>query len=247
MLLVVSNLKAQTFQTGNYKILPEDSKYYDLRNWLENLGGIEADKQIISSYMDEMNYAAASNLALTLATKYNLQGEELADINAFNECLNLWIAVKTSDRQFNELTEEEIATLENIIANDSLSSAGSFAQSMITAYDSRFDYECPEFETPELKHHEIDFQKLAGGQGFLVTANPNPAKDWVSFDYTLPKDISSGVIEIRDLKGNLIDKLIINGTEGQIIWNAAAFQTGSYFYTAKAGKYTLSGKLVIVK
>ena len=221
--------------------------YTDLRNWLENLGGIEADKQIISSYMDELNYTAASNLALTLATKYNLQGEELADINAFNECLNLWIAVKTSDRQFNELTEEEIATLENIIANDSLSSAGSFAQSMITAYDSRFDYKCPEFETPELKHHEIDYRKLAEDQGFLVAVNPNPAKDWVSFDYTFPEDISSGIIEIRDLKGNLIDKLIINGTKGQIIWNAAAFPAGSYFYTAKAEKLTHSGKIVIVK
>jgi hypothetical protein len=225
----------------------ETVDYTDLRNWLENLGGIEADKQIISSHMDEMNYAAASNLAQTLATKYNLQGEELVDINAFNECLNIWIAVKTSDREFNELTEEETATLENIITNDSLSSAGSFAQSMITAYDSRFDYKCPEFETPELKHHEIDYRKLAEDQGFLVAVNPNPAKDWVSFDYTLPEDISSGIIEIRDLKGILIDKLIINGTKGQIIWNAAALPAGSYFYTAKAEKLTHSGKIVIVK
>ena len=226
----------------------ETVDYTDLRNWLENLGGIEADKQIISSHMDEMNYAAASNLAQTLATKYNLQGEELADINAFNECLNIWIAVKTSGREFDELSEEELAILDNIIANDSARSARSFAKSIKTAYNSMPECECPEFDdNTGLKQGEVDFQKLAGDQGFLVTANPNPAKDWVSFDYTLPKDISSGVIEIRDLKGNLIDKLIINGTEGQIIWNAAAFQTGSYFYTAKAGKLALSGKIVIVK
>ena len=243
-----SRLRTNSANTIIRSILNSEAiDYTDLRNWFENLGGIEADKQIISSHMDEMNYAAASNLAQTLATKYNLQGEELVDINAFNECLNIWIAVKTSDREFNELTEEETATLDNIIANDSLSSAGSFAQSMITAYDSRFDYECPEFETPELKHHEIDFRKLAEDQGFLVAANPNPAKDWVAFDYTFPENLSSGIIEIRDLKGNLIDKLIINGTEGQIIWNAAAFPAGSYFYTAKAGKLALSGKIVIVK
>ena len=39
------------------------SDYTGLHNWLDNLGGLRADKQIIASYVQEGNFADAFTLA----------------------------------------------------------------------------------------------------------------------------------------------------------------------------------------
>lgn len=47
------------------------------------------------------------------------------------------------------------------------------------------------------------------------TADPNPASDWVSFNYTLPDSEVEGFIKISDVNGKVIKTLTLSGMHGQ--------------------------------
>ncbi|MCK9448033.1 MAG: hypothetical protein M0Q41_03545 [Bacteroidales bacterium] len=51
----------------------------ELRNWLDNLGGITSDRQIISSYISEGNFTNAYALANMLPQLYKLKDNELTE------------------------------------------------------------------------------------------------------------------------------------------------------------------------
>jgi hypothetical protein len=88
----------------------------------------------------------------------------------------------------------------------------------------------------------VSFNKLFGPD---VEVKPNPAKDWVAFNYTLPTNESEGVIKIVDAKGTLANTIVISGKQGQKIWDIRNIKPGVYFYTLNVAEFTKSGKIII--
>jgi len=64
--------------------------YTALRGWLSNLGGIEADRQVIASYMQQDNYTEALNLGTMLPQLYNLTGDALTEQSNYMQMLTLY-------------------------------------------------------------------------------------------------------------------------------------------------------------
>lgn len=83
-----------------------------LRNWLDNLGELEYDKQIISTYVKEGDFSSALALAELLPSLYNLQGADLIEHENFLQMLNLQNTLYTQNRTFNDLTTDELALVE---------------------------------------------------------------------------------------------------------------------------------------
>ena len=81
--------------------------------------------------------------------------------------------------------------------------------------------------------------------GVDVSTKPNPADDWVAFNYTLPSIDSEGVITITDISGKVITIMTIVGKQGQKIWDCRKTESGVYFYSINAGGKTVTGKIVI--
>ena len=155
--------------------------------------------------------------------------------------------MKQQGRNVFQLDSTEMATLLNI-ADNSSATAGTQARGILEhAYDYNY-CNCPELsDTAAYKNQGInwsDFEKLSG---IDITAEPNPAREWATFNYTLPGKDSKGVIRITDISGKLIQIINVNGKQGQKIWDTRLINAGVYFYTLQGGGLSKTGKIVISK
>lgn len=84
----------------------------------------------------------------------------------------------------------------------------------------------------------------------FVKTYPNPASDYVIFEYQLDggKTISAdnkAFVKVRDINGKLIDEFLFNS--GKFIWDTRQTSPGMYFYTLRTASLNIAGKLIIVK
>ncbi|MCK9424280.1 MAG: hypothetical protein M0Q38_16965, partial [Bacteroidales bacterium] len=87
------------------------SDFDGLRNWLDNLGGMCADEQIIASYLRQGNYSGALALANTLPGFYHLKGDDLTEHGYYIEMLTLMITLEQEGRTITDLHGNEVETL----------------------------------------------------------------------------------------------------------------------------------------
>jgi hypothetical protein len=217
-----------------------------LRNWLDNLGGIESDKQIISTYIHENDYISAFSLANILPQLYNLQGNHLVEFNHYLDILQLKQTLYNENRSIENLTQTENAILTDI-AENSEGDAGSQARSILVTFYGQHYNNCKSLSDGELsfKNQIINTNLLGEAYGLSISVKPNPAKYFAAFDYVLPNQESSAILEIRDITGVCLASFNLYGNMGQKIWDTRNVPSGSYIFTIKVDGFTKSGKLII--
>jgi uncharacterized delta-60 repeat protein len=57
---------------------------------------------------------------------------------------------------------------------------------------------------------------------------PNPTRDLVTLDYTLPETAVQGYVRLRDLAGRELEVHTLNGNEGRLVLDTKAFAPGLY-------------------
>ncbi len=219
----------------------------ELRNWLDNLGGIESDKQIISSYLQEGNFTSAFSLANMLTQIYNLQDENLTENNRFLNLIQLQQTLFNEGRTIDQLTQAELAML-NEFAIASNSSVGAHSKAILEVfYEQQFN-KCESLQgAASYKNHPVNPNQLGEVYGLSISVKPNPANEWAAFEYKFPKEETYATLEISDGKGNKIESFVLNGNQGQKLWDIRGIAAGTYIYTIKVAGFTKSGKLVISK
>lgn len=219
----------------------------DIRNWLDNIGGIRSDEQIIATYMQENNYSDALSLANMLPVLYEFSGVDSIEHIYFMDLLNLQINIKQQGRNIFQLDSTELTTL-LIIADNSLSTAGTKARSILE-YAYNYNYcNCLDLsDTSAYKNENNNWSNFDKLSSVEITAQPNPASTWAAFNYTLPGTDSRGSIRIADISGKLIQTIDIRGKQGQYVWDTRFVKTGVYLYTIQVEGLSKTGKIVISK
>jgi hypothetical protein len=220
----------------------------ELRNWLDNLGGKRADEQIISTYIQEGNYTDALALAGMMPALYNYGDNALAEHDYYTEMLDLSINLAQQGRSFFDLDSTEVNNLA-YIANNSKGTGGAQARGILeSAYAYNF-CNCLNVSDTSGYKSSSSFSKDSFNQAFGVEIDvkPNPASDWVSFNYTLPDSELEGLIKISDVNGKIIETFTVTGLQGQKVWDTRKTDSGIYFYTFTVNGISKSGKLVINK
>jgi hypothetical protein len=217
----------------------------ELMNWLDNIGGYVADKQIISTYLADNDYSAAQNLLDILPALYNLEGNDLLAYNNYKTLVELQINLSQQERNIFGLTETELNVLVDI-ADNGYGTAKYSAQGMLE-YAYGYEYcNCPSLpDSIGLKSSNLVNNDMIQAAGLDISAKPNPANTWVAFTYRLPVTISSATIIIADAAGKVMDKININEEQGQIIWDVRDIEPGIYIYSLKADNIIKRGKLII--
>ena len=221
--------------------------FNELRNWLDNIGGIRADEQIIASYIQEGNYTDALSLANMLPALYDMEGDELTEHNYYMDILTLHFNLQQQDRNILNLDSTEVAGLIPI-AENSNGTAGVQARNILEyGYDYNY-FSCPNINgSASYKNSNFNMEDFIRIYGIEITVKPNPAREWTTFNYQLPDDISKGVIKIIDVYGKLIEIFTITGKQGQKIWDTRNVNSGIYYYNLNTTGFSKSGKLIINK
>ena len=229
-------------------ILNEDElDVIQLRNWLSNLGGIESDKQIIATYLQEGNFSAAFALANTLPQMYNLQQDELTEHDKYMGLLQLEQTLFNEGRKIDQLTQSE-QDMVNEFALSSEGSAGAQARGILESFYGADFNDCKSLDGEEsFKNTVVNPNLLGEAYGLSILAKPNPAKDWATFDYTLPRQESVAVLEITDANGRIVETMNLSGNQGQKLWDTRNIPSGSYIITIKVAGFLKSIKLIVSK
>jgi hypothetical protein len=218
------------------------------RNWLDNLGGLEADKQIIASFLTEGNYNDAQALLNLLPSFYALEGQALLDYNDYKSLMQMQLAWQQQEQNIFELDSAEVAVLADY-AEYSAGEAKYLARGILT-YAFGYHYcEClTDSDSSFMKSRKtIPSKSFDRMFGLEVTVKPNPAGDWTTFNYQLPDNSSVGIIEITDVSGAVIERFTATGTQGQKVWDTRQIKAGVYFYSLNVSGNNKSGKIVIYK
>jgi len=240
--------RARAASTMIRSILNEEELDIDqLRVWLSNMGGIDAERQIISTYVQESDYAVALALAATLPVAYQLEGNDLLDHQQFVSLLQLQQNVFSSGRTIEQLTVAEKDTLGDMVASETPVSSTMAKSILESFYVEKFPRCQPIEGKTSYKSQVTSPNQLAPAYGLSISAKPNPANDWVAFDYTLPEEAKSATLQIADANGKSIETHSLNGNRGQKLIDTRKWAAGQYVYTLKTAGYTQSGKLIIVK
>jgi hypothetical protein len=218
----------------------------DLRNWLDNIGGLVADKQIISTYLQEGDTSNALTLLNMLPALYDLHDEELDAYYDYSDMVNLQITLQSQNRNIHQLDSTEITGL-LWMADSALGDARMQARNILE-YAYGYHYcDCPALpDSIGLKSRSnLNYGNLIKAKGMEINATPNPASTWVAFDYRLALTDTEGSIIISDISGRVIETIKVTGNQGQKTWDIRWIKPGIYLYTLNAGGLSKSGKLII--
>lgn len=225
----------------------EETDYGILRNWLDNLGGLKADLQIIETYLAEGNLDDAVVLAGMIPQLYNISDYDLVELDWYMEILDLKVNLLQQGRKYDELTGGEVAQLETM-AKNSHGTAGAQARAILEqGYGHHFCDCLNNTDNQGFKSTAVNLALLNQALGVSCTADPNPASEWAAFDYTLPKTAGKGEIKISDATGRVVKVVEVVGTQGQYVWDTREVKPGVYFYTFVTNGIVTSSKLVITK
>jgi hypothetical protein len=218
-----------------------------LRTWLNNRDGIIAVRQIIETYLAEGNVDVALSLAVAIPQHYQLSDYDLGEHAYYLALLDLRIDLLQQGRNYNDLTDVEVTQLENL-AQNSYGAVGAQARSILEqSYGHHFCNCLNISDNQGLKSTAVNPALLNQALGVSCTAEPNPAREWTAFDYTLPETAGKGTIRISDATGRVVKVVEVVGTQGQYVWDTREVKPGVYFYTFVVSGSGTTSKLVITK
>lgn len=217
----------------------------NLRNWLDNLQDISADYQIIDSWLQQGNTTSAISLVNMLPELYNMDDSALNEYNQYKTIKTMQAQLINEGKNLFQYDSVQIAELYNI-ANNSKGQAGTIAKNILEFGYGVFFIDCAPLPMGPTKSVKIINPKIiTKGNELKITVFPNPANELITFKYSIPDQEQSSYIQIDDLKGQLIDIIILKNLQGEVVWDTWKVPTGVYVYTLKSEKYSKSGRITV--
>lgn len=223
----------------------------ELRGWLSHLEDINADRQIIASYMEEGNESTAFALANLLPSLYGLTGPALNEHNGYMQILTLYDTLYQQHRTVFELTESETAMVDSL-ATFGAGIAQIMAENIFEANGGPTMVNCPQL----VLHDDVGDRGGAASYvskglnealGFSVNVSPNPATTWIAIDFRLPNKITKASFILTNTLGVEVQNVELNGNQGQRVMDLRHLPDGVYVYTVSCVGLLNTGKLVITK
>jgi hypothetical protein len=181
-------------------------------------------------------------------------GEAGADFDKSLEIMKmlfLVLGVLQGGRTWLDLTESEITQLQNIAYGGTNAEGAIYARNILCFVLK----DCPDLlmgldnttngRVIPINNPLLELTKSSTS----IKAYPNPATDYVTFEYKLPEYLGISQLMVTDVRGKVIHTSTLKGYEGQYFWDTRPIDTGFYFYVLKddKGEIILSGKISIIK
>ena len=210
----------------------EEQDLTAIKNWLSNLGGIQADMQIAGILINEDNNTDANALLEMIPDLYDLQGDALNVYLDDKYMISLEMNLEQDSRTIAQLNSTEIAQLEAIAENETGAARSSSRIILENFYG--YDSYCDCFDTGENKSADASFiVKDKAESPLSIEASPNPATHYVEFTYQLSEIDNEGVIIITDINGKQIHSFAVKYNKGKQAWDTRKIPSGTYIYTLK--------------
>lgn len=221
-----------------------------VKYWLEKDNTPKGRFALAEHYLSRGQYVAAQTTLNNVATEFENHFERYGTTyQAYQQLMTLKVNILQNDRTWLDITESEKGQLQTIAYGSSADAA--FQARSILCF---FFEEC--IEEPIYNMNNSSARVIPVNDAMLeltksltnLNVYPNPATDYVTFEYILPEYIEQSTIIITSITGKIIQEFDLKDIEGQLLWDTRAVENGIYFYALKNGDKTLtSGKVSIIK
>ncbi len=229
--------------------------------WLDSIGTLQAAYLKIAHYTGIGDYTTAGSILSNIPTDFSLTTEQSNQYSLFS---NLWAIIDdvySDDRTISELTTQEVSDIEDIY--DDAEADGKQIQveiDIIWNQDEPVMKQPCDFDTvpKEGGKHGRGNSSQSGdkniGELSSVSRNntikvyPNPARDYVIFDFKLSQNVSDATLNVTSPSGRLVYNKLVQSNNQSVEWDTHSVPSGIYIYELKDGNQTLDiGKVVIAK
>ncbi len=218
--------------------------YNQMRLWLDKLGGIDADRQIVASYVQQGDFSSAQGLSAMIPALYGLEGRELEEHGYYGDILDLHQNLSQQGRSIFQLDTTELQLL-RFIADTSKGVAATQARAILRNVAGDDFYNCPCINGNAAFKDNAVWPAQSLNTALKVSVSPVPAHDWVNFEYSLPSGLLNAELSVYQPGGKLLKNMELNGQQGQYTLDLRNMETGLYFYSLKSGSYIKSGKFLL--
>ena len=223
----------------------------ELRTWLANMDDLASDRMIVASFLQEGDSIHAFALANMLPELYGLQGDALVDHADYMSLIGLYQTLNRENRTVYELTDAEIAMI-NSIATSGTGTSKVMAEALLMERSGEvlLSSYCPSMPGNNdggRRMSNVDYTSLAEAMGFAISLSPNPASTWATVKYTLPVDAPKASLSLTNALGVTVATYDLVGNESQKVLDLRGLADGVYTYIVRCGKYSQTGKMVVVK
>ena len=196
---------------------------------LQQDGDLQSKYRLAMLHLETGNYQQGENILNNLPAQYNLQGGQLVAHQDMEDFYSLATEVLASDNGWRAATPTQI---QQLFALES-APASAYARNVLISI-GEIIYEEPILMPDLLKSSEIleEYNKLlAHGPPSILEVYPNPAKDYLIIGYILDMTEVSGIVEIMNLKGDIVKTIPITEPVDKLTVLTQNWKSGTYIAT----------------
>jgi Subtilase family/Secretion system C-terminal sorting domain len=221
-----------------------------LRYWLSKLNSPEAFYSLAETHIKGAKSNDFEKSLKELSKDFKEIEKNKEDNDVYVNLYNLKSKILKSGRDFKEITDNEAEQI-RAIAKGKKSKAALIANNILCYALG----ECSPMDVPRIKE-DLQVRNFASPLANRVEneepffkAFPNPAKDIITIDYRLPKDVANVDFVITTITGIEVMRFKVNNNENSsFTFNTDKIGSGVYLITVQnQGKQLLSQKLSIIK
>ncbi len=213
-----------------------------IRYWLAKKGDIQSAKLIAASYFSENQPDSAFAILSEIPYFHAMDSEALTDYENLLDLTELLVQIKSQNIPFDSIDSTQYQYLTELSANGG--EAGAMARSFMEYAFGQRDCHCvaDTGSVPLKKTGRLTIPKTTIVN--TIRANPNPATQWVEFEYTLGGNTTKANIQITDEAGRRIRTISVAGNKGKVAWDTRGIAPGIYFANLIANGHTATIKII---
>jgi Secretion system C-terminal sorting domain len=137
--------------------------------------------------------------------------------------------------------------LENIgldLTKDDYSSANAILKQI---FNNPYEEWIEPFHAPRsMQQLPSENSMVTDAKSSYLTIYPNPANDFVYFDYQLPENVSQATVNVYNYVGKVVQSFTIFGSEGTATQNVSELANGLYMFSIVADNATIAQQKVVI-
>ncbi len=216
----------------------------DIVSLYSNTGDINFDYKLVSFY-DENNDAVLANALLEVIDSYGLTAIEQDyhdDFVSYRTLINNW---KLADKNMATLDSADIAQL---LEYSYLGNTISSNAMVLLKLNNKLEYNEPLNWPVEGEKSNKSNKKTEDELTDYFVVYPNPAKDFVTVDYSLRDSEIDALMTISNSEGKVIVSKSLKNAQNQVLIEVSSWASGQYICTFYIGsEIQESQKIVIAK
>lgn len=152
------------------------------------------------------------------------------------------------DRNHYQLSPAEVTELETMVGTHYDRPSNWASNLLCAAYGKCRAPYTGDVAIPKVNRTRERSAELTLADASAYGLQPNPARNWVTFSYDSSNDnADAGRIVVRALDGRMVTTLMMNGAQGQQIWDTRAMAPGTYLVQYLRGEEVVHTEKLIIQ